>query len=134
MPEGIIRDPKQNPEESDFGIVAYNNRHYKYVKEEQEYSRLYMAGEVVCFQFGEEYDPPREENGITIYGMAEILCYSRNETQRAPVIHQLTRPHPPNQRATAINNAINGGMNSSFGLMNLPAPNPPKCPPGACEE
>ena len=132
MPEGIIIDPHQNQEERDHGLVTDLNMIYDYVKEEQAYSRLYMAGEVVCFQVLEEYDPARNENGITVHGRAEILGYSYREAERAPVIQQLTRPHQPNARAVAINNAINAGMPSPFGRMNLPAPNPHICTPEEC--
>ncbi len=137
MPEGIIRDPKQNPSERDFGIVfcndpdfpQYEGKNYKYGKAAQAYSRLYMAGEAIRFDVVREYSPDQSIDDIKISGEATIRCYSPNEQQRAPVIQQLTRPHAPNARAAAINHALNGGMNSPFGPMNLPAPNPPNCPP-----
>jgi hypothetical protein len=138
MPEGIIRDPKQNPRERNFGIVyctdsdsdSNKGKNYEYKKEVQQYSRLYMAGEAVNFNITEEYEQEQIINNIRIFGKAEIQCYSPSEAQNAPVIQQLTRPHPPNARAAAINRAIRQGMESDFGVpIDMPAPNPPECNP-----
>lgn len=136
MPEGIIRDPKQNPRERNFGIVyctdsddeSNKGRNYEYKKEAQQYSRLYMAGEAVKFIITEVYAKEQIINNIRVNGKAEIQCYNPSEAQKAPVIQQLTRPHPPNARAAAINRAIREGMESDFGeLIAKPVPNPPAC-------
>lgn len=137
MPEGIIRDPKQNPKEENFGIVfcndehyhQYNGKNYKYSKGAQTYNRLYMAGEAIIFdEHVRVFTPEQEFEGIKISGEVTILCYNPVESQRAPVIQQLTRPHSPNARAAAINHAIDRGMQSPFGKIDMPAPNPPNCP------
>jgi hypothetical protein len=137
MPEGIIRDPKQNPRERNFGIVfcidpefpQYNNKNYRYVKEAQKYTRLYMGGEAVIFEVTREYQPEQYIDDIKISGEAAVQCYSPSEQEKAPVIQQLTRPHPPNARATAVNNALRNGMPSDFGdEIKPPFPAPPNCP------
>jgi hypothetical protein len=141
MPEGIIRDPKQNPRERNFGIVfctASENpedvgMYFKYVKIANDYSRLYMAGEAVRFRITNR--EPEVIDNINISGNCTIECYlpDAEQDRKAPVNKELIRPIPPPARANAINNAIQQGkMQSDFGDQLIPHPTPqaPICPPG----
>ncbi len=118
MPEGIIRDPKQNPQESDFGIVysVDKKKCYKYHKQANSDSRYYLFGEVVDIVLPDS-EERAEEGCIITHGWVEIKDYWPNQ-DREPVNKRIIHPIPMPARKNAIRQAIKGGMPSPF-----PAPN-----------
>lgn len=79
MPEGIIRDPKQNPVEKEFGIIYIedlDHHHFIYRKKvnDQHRTRLFVAGTVVDITVDEKknkidyFDFPILVDGIICYG------------------------------------------------------------------
>lgn len=119
MPEGIIRDPKQNPKERNYGIVYVPDedsnkpgKHYKYVKGAEDFTRFYHAGEPVWVEDVNDVDTKETENGIVIHGWATVTGYSPN-AEKAPVIERIIKPLNEHQRRAAIRAAWNH-MESDF--------------------
>ena len=108
MPEGIIRDPKQNQEESDFGIVYSldRNKCYRYHKQADSMTRFYLFGEVVDITLPNEEDEERVEVGCFItHGWVEITGYWTDQDD-APVNKRIIHPIPEPARKNAIRRAI----------------------------
>lgn len=69
MPEGIIRDPKQNPREGKYGILYSANyqRYFAYDKKNKKNEkRWWVAGLRVHFDFIEDLSPTINYDGIQI--------------------------------------------------------------------
>ncbi len=130
MPDGIIRDPKMNPRERNFGIVYLpgKDKCYKYQKGEQDYSRFYYAGEAVIAEVVEDFAEPQFEGCIKISGRVNIICYDPDESTKVPVINRLIRPLPPQARGNAINGAWSQITSDFPDPPKPPFPNPPNCP------
>jgi hypothetical protein len=97
MPEGIIRDPKQNPREKDFGIVYCNDLggNFKYEKKGNNAgnkNRFLVAGDIVNFSPGPSdiryYNNPITIDGIPIIGEIKNLKLDAiTDEDNAPVIN-----------------------------------------------
>ena len=108
MPTGIIRDPKMNPEESDYGIVfsVENEKCYRYHKQAEDMTRFYLLGEVVDIQPPNAEDEERMEADCYItHGWATISGYWTNQNP-SPVYKRVIRPIPEPARRKAIRDAI----------------------------
>ena len=93
MPEGIIRDPKQNPFEKEFGIIYIPdlNMNVKYFKSKGSTSRGLIAGVIASVNESSIHYYPNEQiiDGISVAGYTnQKLDYDENLNKRkAPAIH-----------------------------------------------
>lgn len=93
MPVGIIRDPKMNPTEKEYGILYVPELKFnlKYFKGYESDARGMLAGALVKIKEYEVcyYPVPRLIDGIFIHGYTkETLEYNEELNKlKAPVIH-----------------------------------------------
>ncbi len=118
MPEGIIRDPKQNQYNEDLhGIVYLPNeenpghppgKYYKYAKEVGNDSRTSLAGEDVFVTIiSNNNDPVEWIDHIPIHGEARFDY--KLDPQRGPVYRRHFANLPHQAREAHIRNAIRQG-------------------------
>jgi hypothetical protein len=94
MPEGIIRDPRQNPVEKEYGIVYIPELdiNIKYFKTKGSPSRGLIAGVLVNLSEPtiRYYPEPQEINGILVRGYTpQQLIYDKTRNQDdAPAVHK----------------------------------------------
>ncbi len=98
MPEGIIRDPKQNPVEKEFGILWIPDMgiHVKYYKKKNNPKRWLLAGTIVKVKEDDivPLDAVQWIDGIPIYGKIvkekniEQLPDDIEKMKRMPLIHK----------------------------------------------
>ena len=94
MPDGIVRDPKQNPRERDFGIVYINDLggNFRYQKTRSR-NRFLVAGDIVQLIIPndssiEYYPIIRTIDGIPIIGEIKNLDLTPiTNGDNAPVIY-----------------------------------------------
>jgi hypothetical protein len=107
MPEGIVRDPRQNPHrEHEFGLiyVSSENKHYKYRKYLDDPSRLCVAGEDIEFEYLHKTEDPTEKiDGIDVYGE---VAFVKKLVTKGPVNKRMLKLLNDNQRKKAIEEAI----------------------------
>jgi len=116
MPDGIVRDPKQNPhKEHEYGIVYVpeNGKHYKYRKQQHHPSRWCMAGENI--RVGPLPPDPIEPeiiDGIAIFGKINFI--QKLDTS-GPVNRRLLAKLNDDNRKNAIQEAIDEGTETELG-------------------
>lgn len=96
MPDGIIRDPKQNPRERNFGILYVPDWGYnlKYPKVKGQDSQCLLAGTYVDIKESdfEPLTPTQYIDGITIHGIIKSAIQIKKQLQnadKAPVVEKI---------------------------------------------
>ena len=118
MPEGIIRDPKQNQHhEESYGIVYCpdeenpghpNGKYFRYSKTAGHESRTSLAGEDVFVNIISNHNDPIEWiDHIPIHGEAEFEY--KLDPQKGPVYKRHFTNLPHTAREANIRNAIKQG-------------------------